>query len=104
MSELRPNLCYSQNGEDLTLDRLLGYKDVGFYIDVGPYYLIRFSNDYIFYRCGINIDAMSDSILEFKRIRQRDINNKCGKASMADKLSLYRFNEPALNTLDPAKA
>lgn len=34
-SDMQPNLCYGQDGEDLVLDRLLERQAEGFYVDVG---------------------------------------------------------------------
>lgn len=102
-----PQRSYGQDGEDLILDRLLEGQAKGFYVDVGAHHPVRFSNTYLFYRRGwrgINIDAMPGSMRGFKRIRPKDINIECGVASRSGRLSYYRFNEPALNTLDPLEA
>src|SRR3989344_2532261 len=50
---------YSQWGEDIIIDKLLGMKNKGFYIDIGAYDPIRFSNTQRFYNKGwkgINIE------------------------------------------------
>ena len=63
--KMKANLCYSQNGEDLILNRFLENKEKGFFIDVGAHHPIRFSNTYFFYKkgwSGINIDAMPGSM------------------------------------------
>ena len=104
---MQPSLCYSQEGEDLVLDRMLEQKAEGFYVDVGAHHPARFSNTYLFYRRGwrgINIDAMPGSMRKFERVRPRDINIECGVADRAGKLTYHRFNEPALNTFDVAEA
>jgi hypothetical protein len=52
---------YSQEGEDMILNRIFEFRNSGFYIDVGAHHPMRFSNTYFFYRKGwrgINIDAM----------------------------------------------
>lgn len=106
-SDMQPNLCYGQDGEDLVLDRLLERQAEGFYVDVGAHHPVRFSNTYLFYKRGwrgINIDAMPGSMKRFKHLRPRDINIECGVAGEAGKLTYYRFNEPALNTFDAAEA
>jgi hypothetical protein len=49
---------YSQEGEDMILQRMFGEKKHGFYVDVGAHHPRRFSNTYSFYRrgwSGINI-------------------------------------------------
>ena len=52
-------LSFSQEGEDLILNRFLGKKEKGFYVDIGAHDPKRFSNTNIFYErgwTGINID------------------------------------------------
>ena len=39
---------YSQEGEDLILNRIFEYQQKGFYIDVGAHHPKRFSNTYFF--------------------------------------------------------
>lgn len=100
-------ICYSQNGEDLILDRLLDGKSHGFYVDVGAHHPIRFSNTYLFYRrgwCGVNIDAMPGSMKLFRLFRRRDINIECGVAMFNGQLLYHLFDEPALNTFSPYEA
>ena len=102
-----PNFCYGQDGEDLILNRLLEGQAQGFYVDVGAHHPIRFSNTYLFYKrgwSGINIDAMPGSMEPFNRVRPRDTNIECGVAAQAGRLTYHRFNEPALNTFNPAEA
>jgi len=104
---MAPRLCYSQDGEDLFLDRLIDGAPTGFYIDVGAHHPVRFSNTYMFYLRGwrgINIDAQPGSMDPFRRLRPRDINLECGVGAAAGILPYYQFNEPALNTFDRAEA
>jgi FkbM family methyltransferase len=94
---------YSQEGEDLILQRIFGYKNVGFYIDVGAYHPFRFSNTYLFYLKGwrgINIDPTPGSMKLFNKFRKRDINLEVGISEKEGVLTYYIFNEPALNTFD----
>lgn len=105
--DLFPQRSYAQNGEDLVLDRLLGYRNNGFYVDVGAHHPRRFSNTFLFYRrgwCGINIDAMPGSMRAFKRSRPKDINIESGVAREEGVLTYHQFNEPALNTFDALEA
>ena len=72
---------FSQNGEDLILNRLLENKSNGFFVDVGAHHPVRFSNTYLSYLNGwngINIDAMPNSMMIFDKIRPRDINIEVG--------------------------
>lgn len=105
--EFLPQRSYSQEGEDLILDRFLEGDVQGFYVDIGAHHPVRFSNTYLFYRRGwrgINIDAMPGSMKDFERVRPRDINIECGVAGSPGRLSYHRFNEPALNTFDATEA
>lgn len=91
---------YSQEGEDMILQRIFENKSNGFYIDVGAHHPKRFSNTYLFYKkgwCGINIDAMPNSMKVFNKIRPRDINLEIPISDKKEILTYYMFNEPALN-------
>lgn len=105
--KMKPNLCYSQNGEDLILNRFLDNTKEGFFVDVGAHHPIRFSNTFLFYKkgwSGINIDAMPGSMAAFNKIRPKDINVEKGIALKNDKLTFYQFNESALNTFSKEEA
>lgn len=93
-------LCYSQEGEDMVLNRIFENKKNGFYVDVGAHHPKRFSNTYFFYKMGwrgINIDAMSGSMNPFKASRPLDINIEIPVSDKDEILTYYIFNEPALN-------
>lgn len=94
---------YSQEGEDIILDRFLESQHRGFYVDVGAHHPKRFSNTYRLY-CrgwrGLNIDAIPGCMSEFRRIRPRDLNVEAAVGSFPRELTFYVFNEPALNTFD----
>lgn len=101
------NLSYSQEGEDLILNRFFGDKKNGFYIDIGAHHPMRFSNTCLFYKkgwSGVNIDAMPGSMNEFEKHRSRDINIEQPIAERRGELSFYIFNESALNTFDSLQA
>lgn len=98
---------WSQEGEDLILNRLLKRKSIGFYVDVGAHHPRRFSNTYLFYRRGwhgINIDATPGSMRPFNRLRRRDTNLEIGIDLSPSVLDYYVFNEPALNGFVPELA
>ena len=91
---------YSQEGEDMILNRIFEKQSTGFYVDVGAYHPKRFSNTYFFYKrgwTGINIDAMPNSMKIFDKVRPRDINIETPIADKKQILTYYAFNEPALN-------
>ncbi len=98
---------YSQEAEDLVIEDLMGPVSQGFYVDIGAYHPVRFSNTYRFYRAGwrgVNIDALPGSMAKFRRLRPRDINIEVAISRDAGDVPLYVFAEHALNTLDPALA
>ncbi len=105
--KMDPNICFSQNGEDLVIKRFLDNKKEGFFVDVGAHHPIRFSNTFLFYKkgwSGINIDAMPGSMAQFNKIRPNDINIEKGIGLKKDKLTFYQFNESALNTFSKKEA
>ncbi|MDP8568088.1 FkbM family methyltransferase [Methylophilus aquaticus] len=98
------NSSYSQEGEDILLQRLFSDQRYGFYVDVGAHHPVRFSNTFALYKkgwTGINIEPNPDMYSLFKKNRPRDINVNCGVDAINGTLEYYMFNEPALNTFDP---
>lgn len=94
---------YSQEGEDMILNRIFEGQKSGFYVDVGAHHPRRFSNTYIFYQrgwCGINIEPNPDAIHAFQVARPRDTNLQVGVSDCNEMLTYYLFDEPALNTFD----
>lgn len=101
------SLSYSQEGEDLILQRIFGDKKIGFYVDVGAHHPKRFSNTYLFYKKGwqgINIDAMPGSMKLFEIERPRDVNLELGVSKEEGELLYHIFNETALNTFSQIEA
>jgi FkbM family methyltransferase len=93
-------LCFSQEGEDLILETFFDGMYQGFFVDIGAYYPIRFSNTYLFYLkgwTGINIDARPESMKIFNEIRPKDINIEVAIGKKEETLTYYMFDEPALN-------
>ncbi len=89
----------------MVLQRHFGTQRSGFYVEVGSHDPHRFSNTYLFYRRGwrgICIDALPGSAKAFRLFRPRDTAVEIGVARLPGLLSYYMFNEPALNTFDPA--
>ena len=92
---------YSQEGEDVVLQRIFGNYKTGFYVDVGAHHPKRFSNTFLLYQNGwegINIDPLPGSMELFNKFRPRDINIEEGVAEKEETLDYYVFNEPALNS------
>lgn len=101
------NQSYAQEGEDLIVDRLLGHKNNGFYVDIGAHHPYRFSNTYFFYKKGwrgINVDAMPGSMQYFNELRPEDTNVEVGIGKEKMTSTFFIFNEPALNTFSEEEA
>lgn len=98
---------HSQFGEDLIIDRLLGNKKTGFYVDIGAYDPNRFSNTKRFYDKGwrgINIEPDYDNFKKFEQKRKRDINLNIGIGRINKKLILYRFKPGTVSTFSKKEA
>lgn len=98
---------YSQQGEDLVIDELLGKKKRGFYVDVGAHDPIRFSNTKRFYDKGwkgINIDPNPALIEKFKKERNKDINLALGVSKRNGLLEFSEFFPSTLSTFSEAEA
>lgn len=96
--------CYSQEGEDRLIERIIGHTSHGFYVDVGAHHPIRLSNTHMLYKRGwrgINIDAMPGSMMPFKIWRSHDINIEAAIANGAHAVTFHSFKEPVYNTADP---
>src|SRR5882762_9035683 len=86
---------YSQEGEDMILQRIFAGKERGFYVDVGAHHPRRFSNTYFFYRkgwSGINIEPSPEAVRAFQSDRKRDTNLQCGISDRAGNLTYYSFD------------
>jgi hypothetical protein len=95
------NKSFSQNGEDLAVERLMEDHPTGRYIDVGAHHPFRFSNTALLSLkgwTGTNIDPNPSSIIDFRLARPHD-NNICAALGSANSISnYYEFEESALNT------
>ena len=95
---------YSQQGEDIILRILFAGVQRGFYVDVGAFHPMRFSNTYYFYKRGwrgINIDTTPGALNAFHKYRPRDINLEAAIARTPREMTLFMFKEAAINTLSP---
>lgn len=98
---------YSQLGEDLIIDRILGYKNKGVYVDIGAHHPTRLSNTKRFYSRGwrgINIDPNSILIDKFNKERQEDINLRIGVGRKNGFLYFYEFFPSTLSTFSYKEA
>lgn len=98
---------YSQEGEDLLINKIFQGKDRGFYVDIGAHHPYRYSNTYLLYKSGwhgINIDATPGSMNAFKRARPQDINIEACISHKKNSVAYYSFQDPALNTFSKQHA
>ncbi len=98
---------YSQKEEDLVIDRLLGFPEHGFYVDVGANDPSRFSNTRRFYDkgwSGINIEPDRQKFLELEKKRKKDINLNIGVGERKSELAFYRFIPDMLSTFSKTEA
>ena len=71
-------------------------KRDGFYIDIGAYDPVLFSNTYFFYLNGwngINIEARPGSRAAFQKVRPRDTNLEMGISRSRGELTYYLIGE-----------
>jgi FkbM family methyltransferase len=97
------NVYFSQEGEDIILDKVFIDQKKGFYVDVGAHHPVNFSNTYKYYLRGwngINIDAMPGAMEAFNSMRPRDTNLEIGISDKGGVLSFHIFDQPGLNTFD----
>lgn len=98
--ELMEN-SFSQDGEDIIIDKLLGYKKNGFYLEIGAYHPTRLSNTYRFYKrgwSGVTVEPNPEVIKKFKTIRPRDTIVPMGVGAKKGEMNYYHYLIPALNT------
>lgn len=94
---------FSQEGEDLILEQLFGFKKNGFYVDVGCHHPYRFSNTFHLYEKGwqgINIDPIPGTKKLFDEFRPRDLNLEIGLSNTNTTLTYYVMSDSALNSFD----
>jgi FkbM family methyltransferase len=100
-------MAYSQEGEDLILDRIFSSGRQGFYVDIGAHHPYRFSNTCLFYKkgwTGINIDPIPGVKRLFDQERPKDINLELAVSDAKTTLNYYNFKEKALNTFSESLA
>lgn len=92
---------YSQWGEDIVVSSIFSGKKNGFYVDVGAYHPMHYSNTYLLYKRGwrgINIDPNPNALMLFKWHRQRDVNVLSGVSEKSGIKRYYIFNHQSCNT------
>jgi hypothetical protein len=99
-------LSYSQEGEDIIISKYFPNSE-GFYIDIGAFRPIRYSNSYLFSKkgwMGINIDATPGTMKDFTKIRPRDININRLIAREKQDMTFFQFDRPEFNTINENNA
>ena len=101
-------ITYSQNFEDVMLERLFGEVKQGFYIDVGAWDPDIHSVTRHFYDkgwSGVNVDPIAARMQAFEIARPRDINLCVAVGSQPGTMTFYEcVEESYLSTLDVATA
>jgi FkbM family methyltransferase len=100
-------ISYSQQGEDILISKYFENKRNGFYVDIGAYHPVTFSNTFLLHQKGwrgINIDPNQESIQLFEKARKKDINIQCAVANGRKELVYHVFNLGAVNTLNANQA
>lgn len=93
---------FSQEGEDILLERMFSGTPNGFFVDIGAHHPIRFSNTYWAYLKGwrgLNVDAAPGTAEIFNQRRPKDITVEIGVSDHVGELEFHIFDEPALNTM-----
>jgi len=95
---------YGQWAEDVVLERIFARQEKGFYVDVGAYHPMHYSNTYLLYKRGwrgINIEPNPWSIRLFALHRRGDKNLNCGVAEEEGERTYFVFNHQSCNTFSP---
>ena len=94
---------YSQWGEDLFIQEYFKDKEKGFYVDIGCFHPIMYSNTCILFNkgwSGINIDLDFHTIDFFNFVRKRDENINIAISDTEGEKDLYFFHSrSAINSL-----
>ena len=101
-------ISYSQNREDVLLNRLFPERSSGFYIDVGACYPVIHSVTKLFYDRGwrgINIEPLPSLSAVLTNDRPRDINLRMGLSNCEGISTLFECPvSPELSTFSDAQA
>ncbi len=101
-------VSFSTAGEDVLLHKVLSrHVRNRFYVDIGAFHPIRYSNSYFFYLRGWNgicVDANPKAIANFRKERPRDISVNKGVSDSPSVLKYYVLHDEfaTMNTFDRA--
>jgi FkbM family methyltransferase len=101
---LKKKFTYSQHKDDLFINSYFKDKDKGFYLDVGCYHPIMYSNTALLHNRGwqgVNIDMNQTSIDLFNILRKKD-KNICAAISNKRQETIQYFDHAfsPINSLD----
>ena len=97
-------ISYSQTGEDIIIDFLIGAKRIGdfTYLDIGANHPVRMNNTYKFYKAGFTgvcIEPDPNVFAVLRKKRPRDICLNVGISATEDlHANFYMMDSPLLNT------
>ncbi|HEY4415409.1 MAG TPA: FkbM family methyltransferase [Verrucomicrobiae bacterium] len=94
------NISFSQFGEDVMCDYLFPNGFKGFYVDVGAFHPMTYSNTYGLYRKGwrgLEIDANPDVAALFARFRPEDIFIHSAVGRETGSIEMALFEDGAFN-------
>ncbi len=100
-------VSYSQNYEDVILQRVLRNVSRGFYIDVGSGHPVHDSVTYHFYKSGwsgINIDPLETYLDAYQTSRPRDINLNVAASDFEGEIILFASEIDGWSTTIPKVA
>jgi FkbM family methyltransferase len=86
-----PRISYSQNGEDILLDRVFG-DEVGRYMDVGSSHPIENNNTFYFYERGwrgVSIEPTQQGFALLQADRPEDLNLNLAASDHDGEMTLY---------------
>jgi FkbM family methyltransferase len=98
---------YSQDYEDVLIDKALGNKNTGTYLDIGAFDPVDLSNTKRFYDRGwrgCNIEPEPLRFRKFVDARPEDINLNVGISDCAGQLVFFDFEEGAYSTFSQERA
>ena len=98
-------ISFSQNGEDVLIDRVFR-KKTGFFIDAGAFHPLGDSVTKYFslegWR-GINIEPDEECFAEFPRDRPNEINLRCAVGRTRGQATFHRLANRGMSTISPAQ-
>lgn len=97
---------YSQNYEDLIIDKLLNTSK-GTYLEIGAYHPTRLSNTFYFHKKGWRgtvVEPNTEVKELFKKTRPEDKYIEAGISDKDGEMNYYQFLIPAINTFSKQDA